>query len=279
LSPGALHLGEVYTQLLSLLLGGLRSVRLLLASSGLLGCLLSLLSCLTSGVLCLLGRLSGLIGDLSGRLLGLPRRLSGGVLHALRDLPDLIGDSAQRTSASLLLAAGEPANGVLGSLHGLTGLIGDLSGRLLSLLGHLSGLIGDLSGRLLGLPRRLSGHILRLLGGSLCGLLNLLLGLLGSLLHRVLDAHVLGRLIHRALEFHVGVDHLLDLGLRVAIGNLLRELLQLGAVILDLALEAAYRLSVEVLGVLRGLLLHLLLKILSLIRHFVSILHIDFRFR
>jgi hypothetical protein len=210
LSPGTLHLGEVHTQLLRLLLGGLRSVRLLLlASSGLLGRLLSLLGCLTSGVLCLLGRLSG---------------------------------------------------------------------RLLSLLGHLSGLIGDLSGRLLGLPRRLSGHVLRLLGGSLCGLLDLLLGLLGSLLHRILDAHVLGRLIHRALEFHVGVDHLLDLGLRVAIGNLLGELLQLGAVILDLALKAAYRLPVEVLGVLRGLLLHLLLKILSLVRHFVSILLIDFAF-
>jgi hypothetical protein len=233
-----------------------------------------LIGCLPCGGLRLLDRSSrGLL-----RLLG---SLSGGVLHALRDLPDLIGDSAQRTSASLaalLLAAGEPANGVLDSLHGLTGLIGGLSGHLLSLLGHLSGLIGDLPGRLLGLPRRLSGHVLRSLCGSLCGLLDLLLGLLGSLLHRVLDAHVLGRLIHRALKFHVGVDHLLDLGLRVAIGNLLRELLQLGAVILDLALEAAYRLPVEVLGVLRGLLLHLLLKILSLVRHFVSILLIDFAF-
>ncbi len=95
MSPGTLHLGEVHTQLLSLLLGGLRSVRLLLlASSGLLGRLLSLLGCLTSGVLCLLGRLSGrllsllghlsgLIGDLSCRLLGLPRRLSGHVLRLL----------------------------------------------------------------------------------------------------------------------------------------------------------------------------------------------------
>jgi hypothetical protein len=216
----------------------------------------------------------------------LTRRLSGRVLHALRDLPNLIGDSTQRTSASLLAtgqAAGEPTNGVLcllggssGGLLGLTRHLSDLIGRL---SGGLLGLTRRLSGRLLGLSGYLSGGVLRLLGRSLCGLLDLLLGLLGGLVHRVLDAQVLGRLIHRALDLHVGVDHLLDLGLRVALGDLLRELLQLGAVVLDLALDPTYRLPVEVLGVLRCLLLHLLLKIRSLLRHLVSILLIDFRFR
>ncbi len=271
-------MGDVHTQLLSLLLGGLRSVRLLLlllllASSGLLGRLLTLLGCLTSGllpllsrlsggVLCLLGRLSGLVGHLTGRLLGLPRRLSSRVLHALRGLPDLIGDSAQRTSASLAFfipttgePAGEPANGVLhllgGSSSGLLGLtrylsdlFGRLSGGVLSLLGGSSSgilsLTRHLASRLLSLPRRLTSGVLRLLGSSLCELLHLLLGLLGRFVHVVLYSGILCRLIHRALELRVGVDHLLDLGLCVALGELLRILLQLGAVILDLALEAAY---------------------------------------
>jgi hypothetical protein len=264
----ALHLGDIHTQFLGLLLGCLRGVRLLLASLlllasrgllGLAGCLsrglLGLSGCLSGCLLCLARRLSGLIGYLSRCLLGLARHLA-----------DLIGESAQGTSAALL-AAGEPAYGVLDALNSLSGLIGGLSRCLLGLARHLSGLIGDLSRCLLGLARHLAGCVLRLLGRSLRGLLDLLLGLLGGLIHLILDAHVLGRLINRALEFDVGVDHLLDLGLRVAVGDLLRILLQLGAVILDLAPEAANRLPVEVLGVLRGLLLQLLLKVWSLVRH------------
>jgi hypothetical protein len=264
----ALHLGDIHTQFLGLLLGCLRGVRLLLASLlllasrgllGLAGCLsrglLGLSGCLSGCLLCLARRLSGLIGYLSRCLLGLARHLA-----------DLIGESAQGTSAALL-AAGEPAYGVLDALNSLSGLIGGLSRCLLGLARHLSGLIGDLSRGLLGLAGCLSGCVLHLLGRSLRGLLDLLLGLLGGLIHLVLDAHVLGRLINRALEFDVGVDHLLDLGLRVALLDLLRILLQLGAVILDLAFEAAYGLPVEVLGVLRSLLLQLLLKIWSLVRH------------
>ena len=331
LGSGALHLREVHTQLLSLLLGGLRSVRLLLlTSSGLLGrltcgllsllgglprsvlcllggssggflrlsrCLLPLLGRLSGGVLRLLSRssggflrlsgyLSGLIGRLPRGFLGLSRCLSGRVLHALRGLPDLIRDSSKRTAAALafaLLAAGETTGessysvlhlpgrltrSVLYALRGLSGLVGDLSC-----------LIGRLSCYLLGLPRRLSCGVLRLLGRSLCDLLHLLQGLLGGLVHRVLDARILGRLIHRTFELHVGVNHLLDLGLLVALGELLSVLLQLLAVVLGLALDPAQRLPVEVLGVLHGLLLHLLLKILSLICHLVSLLFIDFRFR
>ncbi len=288
-SPGTLHLREVHTQLLSLLLGGLRSVRLLLllASSGrllsLLGCLprclLPLLGCLPGGVLGLLGGSSGgllrlsrnlscLIGSLPGYLLGLPGRLSGRVLGLARNLPDLIGDPAQGTPASLafatlLAAAGEPANGVLHLLGclacGVLGLLGGSSGGLLRLSRNLPCLVGGLPGYLLGLACCLSGGILRLLGRFLRELLHLLHGLLGSLVHRFLDTRILGRLIHGALELHVGVDHLLDLGLLVAFGELLSVLLQLFAVTLSLALDPTQRLPVEVLGVLHGLLLHLLL--------------------
>jgi hypothetical protein len=107
--PGALHLGEVHAHLLGLLLGGLRGVRLLLASlllasSGLLGRL-------PRGLLPLLGRLPGgvlgLLGGPSGGLLGLARDLPGLVgglpgylLGLARNLPYLIGDSAQGTSAA-----------------------------------------------------------------------------------------------------------------------------------------------------------------------------------
>jgi hypothetical protein len=188
-------------------------------------------------------------------------------------LPNLIGDPAHKTSdaALLLAAAGEPAYGVLDALDGLSGLSGDLTGGVLRLAGYLSGLIRGLSHRLLGLPGCLSGGVLHLLGRSLRGLHDLLLGILGGLIHLILDVHVLGRLVDHPLEFRVGVDHLLDVGLRVALGDLLRILLQLGAVILHLALDPAYRLPVEVLGVLDGLLLHLLLKIRSLVSHLISL--------
>jgi hypothetical protein len=273
-------LGEVHTQLLGLLLGGLRGVRLLLAALllGLAGCLSGLICDLAGGLLSLSGCLSGSVLSLLGRssrgILGLARHLAGlirdlprGLLGLARHLSDLIRESAQGTSAAPLLAAGEPTYGVLDALDGLPGLSGDLAGGILGLARHLSDLIGGLSRGLLGLARHLSGGVLGLLGRSLRGLHDLLLGLLGGLIHLVLDAHVLGRLIDRALEFDVGVDHLLDLGLRVAVGDLLRILLQLGAVVLHLAPEAAYRLPVEVLGVLRSLLLQLLLKVWSLVRH------------
>jgi hypothetical protein len=259
-----LHLGEVHSQLVGLLPGGVSSVRLLLASSGLLGRL-------PYGLLSLLGRLAH-------SLLSLLGRLSGSVLHTLRHLPNLIGDAANNSSeTTLLLATGEPAYGVLHTLDSLSSLIGDLtccvlhllggsSDGILSLAGHLSYLICGLAGCLLGLPDCLTCGVLHLLGRSLGGLHDLLLGILGGLIHRVFDVHVLSRLINRALELQVGVGHLLDLGLRVSLGHLLSILLQLGAIILHLALDPAYRPPVEFLSVLDGL----LLKILSLIGHFIS---------
>jgi hypothetical protein len=305
LGSGALHLGEVHSQLLSLLLGGLRSVRLLLsalllAAAGLLGSLarrllsllgcltgglLSLLSCLTGGVLRLLGRLSCLVCHLTGGLLGLASnlsclvgrltrgllglvcRLSGRVLRLTCDLPDLIGHSLEGTSASLVPAAtGNSANGFLSLACDLSRLVGrltcDLSGLICGLPGGLLGLVCRLARDLLSLVGRLTGGLLCLLGSTLRKLLHLLLGLLDGLVRYLYDALLLSCLIHRVFEFHVGVDHLLDLGLRVALGELLRVLLQLGAVVPDLAPEAAHGPPVEVLGVLHRLLLQLLLKIL-----------------
>jgi hypothetical protein len=269
-----LHLGEVHSQLLGLLPGGVSSVRLLLASSSLLGCL-------PHGLLPLLGRLPHSLLPLLGRL-------SSSVLHPLRRLPNLIGDPAQSTSeaaALLLAAAGEPAYCVLHlvegasatlllapsqtagqAAHGVLHLLGGSSHGILGLASHLSYLICGLSRCLLGLPDCLTCGVLHLLGRSLCGLHDLLLGILGGLIHRVFDVHVLSRPIDHILELQVGVGHLLDLGLRVSLGHLLSILLQLGAIILRLALDPAYRPPVEFLGVLDGL----LLKILSLIGHFIS---------
>jgi hypothetical protein len=252
--------GEVYPQLLRFTPGGVCGPRLPSVSPG------------------------GLLGRLPHSLLALLGRLSRRVLHALRHLSDLVGDPAQGASdaATLLLAAaGEPAHGVLDALDGLAGLAGGLTygvlgllGRsscsILGLAGYLSDLIGGLSSHLLGLPDRLTCGVLRLLGRPLRGLHYLLRSVLGGLVHRVLDVHVLGRLIDHSLELPVGVDHLLYIGLRVALGDLLRILLQLGAVVLHLALDPAYRLPVEVLGILDGLLLHLLLKI-PLVGHFTSL--------
>jgi hypothetical protein len=235
----------------------------------LVGCLpcgvLRLLGCATCGVLCLARYLAGLIS-------GLPC----GVLHALGNLPNLICDPAQRSATALaftlllLASAGETAHGVLCLARYLAGLVGDLACGVLSMLGGLTRGVLDLSGNLtclvgclacylLGLARCLSGSVLCLLGRSLRDLLHLLQGLLGSLVHRILDTSILGRLFHGALKLHVGVDHLLDLGLLVAFGELLGVLLQLFAVILRLALDPTKRLPVEVLGVLHSLLLHLLL--------------------
>jgi hypothetical protein len=249
-------------------------VRLLLASSagGLLGCLLSLLGRLPRGLPTLLCRLTGGVLRLLGRSLRDLLGLSG-------YLSDLIGDPAQRSaallSAALLTPASQATNGVLyllgrssGDVLGLTRNLACLFGRL---TGYLPGLIGRLSSGFLCLSSYLAGGILRLLGRPLRDLLHPLLGLLDGLAHRVFHSRILGRLIHRTLDLRVGVSHLLDLGLSVALGKLLRELLQLLAVVLDLALYAAHRLPVETLGFLQVLiLLRLLLGVLRLFGHFVS---------
>ena len=228
--------------------------------TGLVGCLpggvLRLLGCATCGVLCLARYLAGLIS-------GLPC----GVLDLSGNLPNLICDPAKGASLAftlLLLAStgettGETAHGVLRLARYLTCLVSNLACGVLGLTRYLSCLVGSLACYLLGLARCLSGSVLGLLGRSLRDLLHLLQGLLGSLVHRILDTSILGRLFHGTLELHVGVDHLLDLGLLVAFGELLSVLLQLFAVILRLALDPTKRLPVEVLGILHGLLLHLLL--------------------
>jgi hypothetical protein len=290
--PRTLHLGEIHTQLLGLLPGGIGGVRLLSASTLLLCRLLSLLGCLSCGVLGLTRHLPGLIGDLPGYLLGLPRRLTGGVLHALCDLPDLIGDSAQGSTAlllasTLLLAsAEEPANGVLDSLHGLTGLIGGLPSSLLGLarrlargvlhpLHGLAGLVSGLPSSLLGLAHRLARGVLGLLSRAPEGLLGLLGsssggGALRRLVHHVFQPLVLGRLVEGDFDLRVGVGHLLELGLHLR-GGLLGQALQLAAIVLQLALDPAERVPVELLGALHRLLLDLVLQVLCF-GHFFTFL-------
>jgi hypothetical protein len=202
---GTLHLGEIDTEFLGLLLGCMRGVRQLLVLPA--GGLLSLLGGLPCGLLTLLGS------------------LSGGVLR----------------------------------------LLSCTSGSILGLSRDLACLLGRLSSGFLGLSGYLTGGVLRLLGHPLRDLLHLLLGLLDGLAHRVFHSHILGRLIHRTLDLRVGVDHLLDLGLSVAVGKLLRVLLKLLAVVLNLAPYAAHRLPVETQGFLQvPILLRLLLAILDL---------------
>src|SRR5919107_4095423 len=115
LRPGALHLGEVHAELLGLLLGGVRGFRLLLLTAGRL-----------------LRGLLALLGGLASRLLRLSGRLTRSVLHALGDLPDLVGDPAERSALLLTTAqaAGEAAHGVLSLAHRLSGLVGHLSRRV-----------------------------------------------------------------------------------------------------------------------------------------------------
>jgi hypothetical protein len=204
----ALNLGEVHAHLLGFTPGGVCGLRLLGSLSsdgvlGLLGSLLSLLGYSSCGVLSLARHLTGLVCGLSDSLLRLSRCLSGRILHALRGLPNLIGNSAQRTST--FLSASEPADGVLHTLDGLTGLVRCLTGRVLGLLGsllsllgysscgvlslacYLTGLIGDLSRDLLGLPGSLSSRVLRSLHGLASGPI-----LAGPVFH------LLGRLYHVA---------------------------------------------------------------------------------
>src|SRR5215218_4739658 len=185
--PGPLHLGEIHTQLISLLPGGVRDVQVLP------GCVLSLLGGLARSVLGTLRSLAGLIGDLPCSALGL---------------------------------LGSPPSGVLS-------LLGDSSSGVLDALGGLPGLI--------------------------CHLARGLLGLLGRLVYRVVESLVMGRLVESALDLRVGVDHLLQLRLRLRRG-LLHQALELGAFALQLTLEPAERVAIEVLGALHDLLLYPLLE-------------------
>src|SRR5918993_2332377 len=108
------------------------------------------------------------------------RLIASGSASGILGLPDLLGDPTERTSA-LLLAACEPAYGILNAPDGLPGLIGCLTGCVLGLLGgsasgvlglacYLPGLLGDLSGRVLrslhGLASRLftAGPVFHRLG-------------------------------------------------------------------------------------------------------------------
>src|SRR5829696_3658912 len=109
---GALHLGEIYPQLLRLLLGRLRGVGLFLAPA----CgFLSLLGRSLRGVLDLLGGATGGVLGLSRSLprgiLHLARSFAGGVLHSLRRLPGLPEHSPDGVRG---LTSGL-AHGVLGS--------------------------------------------------------------------------------------------------------------------------------------------------------------------
>ena len=181
----------------------------------------------------------------------------------MRGVRLLLASSASGLLGCLLSLLGRLPRGLLTLLCCLTGgvlrLLGRSSGDVLGLTRNLACLLGRLTGYLSSLIGRLSSGILRPLGRPLRDLLHLLLGLLDGLAHRVFHPRILGRLIHRTLDLRVGVDHLLDLGLSAALGKLLRELLQLLAVVLDLALYATHRLPEVVLYLLQVLILQRLL--------------------
>src|SRR5829696_3012005 len=244
--PGPLHLGEVHAQFIRLLPGGVRDVQVLPR------CVLGLIGGLTRRVL-------GLLGGALGGVLGLLGRALGGVLRSLRGLPCLVGN----LSRSVLRLSGGLSGGVLDALHGLSRLVRHLADRLtggiLCLPGGLSGGVLDLLGGLAGLFLCLSSYVLGLLGDIPGG--GPLLRLLGRIVHRVVEPLVAGRLVEVALDLRIGVDHLLQLSLRLRRG-LLHQALELSAVVLDLTLEAAERVGVEVLGTLHYLLLYPLLETL-----------------
>src|SRR5215217_709182 len=244
--PGPLHLGEVHAQLIRLLPGGVRDVQVLPC------CVLGLIGGLSRRVL-------GLLGGASCGVLGLLGRALGGILRSLRRLPCLVGN----LSRSLLRLSGGLSGGVLNALHGLSCLVRHLADRLtggiLCLPGGLSGGVLDLLSGLAGLLLRLSSYVLGLLGDIPGG--GPLLRLLGRIVNRVVEPLVAGRLVEVALDLRIGVDHLLQLRLRLRRG-LLHQALELGAVVLDLNLEAAERVGVEVLGTLHYLLLYPLLETL-----------------
>src|SRR5829696_2729547 len=255
--PGPLHLGEVHAQFIRLLPGGVRDVQVLPR------CVLGLIGGLTRRVLGLLGGAScgvlGLLGRALGGVLGLLGRALGGVLRSLRGLPCLVGN----LSRSVLRLPGGLSGGVLDALHGLSRLVRHLADRLtggiLCLPGGLSGGVLDLLGGVAGLFLCLSSYVLGLLGDIPGG--GPLLRLLGRIVHRVVEPLVAGRLVEVALDLRIGVDHLLQLSLRLRRG-LLHQALELSAVVLDLTLEAAERVGVEVLGTLHYLLLYPLLETL-----------------
>src|SRR5215203_1808862 len=240
--PGPLHLGEIHAQLIRLLPGGVRDVQVLPR------CVLGLIGRLSRRVL-------GLLGGASCGVLGLLGRALGGVLCSLRGLSRLVGN----LSRSVLGLSGS----VLDLLSGLPGRVGDLADRLtggiLCLPGGLTGGVLDLLSGLASLLLRLSSCVLGLLGDIPGG--GPLLRLLGRIVHRVVEPLVAGRLVEVALDLRIGVDHLLQLRLRLRRG-LLHQALELGAVVLDLTLEAAERVGVEVLGTLHYLLLYPLLETL-----------------
>ena len=211
---------------------------------------LSLLGSPTGRVLRLACRLAGLIGGLTGHLLGLSRRLSGRVLYALRGLAYLVGDPTERASSPS--AGRHPAGRRRSGRQRCPAPAGGLACSVLDLTRYLTGLVGCLACHLLSLACRLPRCVLRLLSRTLREFRYLLLRALGGLVHLILDALVLGRLVYGPFELHIVVGHLLDLGLGVALGELLGVLLELLAVVLDLALQAANGLRVEVLGALLG---------------------------
>jgi hypothetical protein len=170
---------------------------------------------------------------------------------------------ASQATNGVLYLLGRSSGDVLGLTRNLACLLGRLSG-------YLSGLVGRLSSGFLCLSSYLAGGILRLLGRPLRDLLHLLLGLLDGLAHRVFHPRILGRPIHRTLDLRVGVDHLLDLGLRVG-RKLLHVALKLCVVALHPAFYATHRLPEVVLCLLQGLLiLRLLLNGLRSFAHLVS---------
>ena len=111
--PGTLHLGEVHAKFLGLALGGLRGVGLFLSAA-------------LCGIL-------GLLCGLARSVLGLPGRLTGGVLGTLRGLPGLVCHLARCVlgllggpSGGVLSLLGSALGCILRSLRGLPCLVGNL---------------------------------------------------------------------------------------------------------------------------------------------------------
>jgi hypothetical protein len=152
-------------------------------------------------------------------------------------------------------------------LHGLPRVVDGLAEEL-GARREVLGRPGRLVHRLTGLIRDLPHSLLRLLsspaGGVLClpgRLADGLLYLLNRFVYSVFDPLALGDFVERALDRLVGVDHLLDLRPRVLLllRQLFQQALQLGTVVLQLALELPDRVAVEVLSAVYRLLLDLLL--------------------
>ncbi len=81
--------------------------------------------------------------------------------------------------------------------------------------------------------------------------------MLGCPVHRLSHALLLGDDIVEGVSYDlVGFAHLFEVGAAVllGLGELVEQFLELGSVVLDLALERAERVPVEVLGALQRLL-------------------------